>query len=157
MGALDTQADTIYCLRLRVFVDYSFDEGPLAELHHELCGAVDSPDGAFRIHPAFEPMGGIRCQTQCFRSFSNTYRVEISAFNQHPAGGIFNFRVQTAHNAAHGDRLFPVADHQHLVVERTLFLIQGDKLITISGGFNHNSILCQLIKIKSVQGLAGFH
>jgi len=102
-------------------------------------------------------MGGIRAQTESFRSFTNAYRAKISTFDEHPGGSIFNFRVETTHDASHGDRPLTITDHQHLGVQGALFFIQGDKCFVIAGGSNNNTILCQKIKIKSVQRLAGLH
>ena len=126
---------------------------PSADLHDELCRALDCAPAPAEVDAALEAVSGVAHESQPARLPLDHGRAPIRALQQHGCRRVADPRVLAAHDSGKSQRLRGVGDEQKVVVEIEHLLVEQRELLTGPREAHDDRSLEQTVVVR-VQRLA---
>ncbi len=110
-----------------------------------------------RIDPSLESVRRFRLHPQPPGRLPYAQGIEVRALQQHHLRPHSHLGIKPSHNSRHRHGALPVRDHQHVAVQLSFHVIDGDKSLALPRSTHDYPSLLQRIVVEGVQRLPHLH
>ncbi len=137
-----------------LYIDHSLCRSSASELYHQLACAVDCFLRITRIKSLLKNAGCIRAESDALRGFADIGAVEGCRLKEHSLYMIRDHGVLAAHDTGKSDFLFSVADHENVVIEFSLLIIERCEGFAVLCPADADFRACERVIVIGVHRLA---
>ncbi len=139
--------------RFRVVVDDPRRHARASDLGHQPHGAVGRVARQLVPDPLFVPHARLRAQGQAAGGVADGGAVEDRRLQDHAPRLARDLRAGAAHDPRQADRLLPVGDDQHPLIEPALLVVDRLQRLVGAGASHHDSAIRNGVRVVRVHRL----
>ena len=137
----------------RAAVDVGRRHGAAAQFFDEVEGARHGFAGRVFVHALFVPVRGVGGLTEGAGGVPDIVARELGALKEHLCRRRLDLTVEPPHDARESDRLFRIADDEHLGVQRKFLFVEGGDLFACRGAAHDDLFTREVGEVKGVHRL----
>ena len=138
----------------RIDIHHTLQYLAASHLLDELACTIDGLLGKIRIQSLFKLTCRIRTKSQTPLGQTDIGPVEAGCLEKQRSHGIRDHGVLASHDTTDGYLFLPVADHQHIFIQCTLYAVQCLEYISVLCALYHDLMPCNGVEVKCMHGLS---